>query len=122
MIFSDAKITFSSKSITFAGNKSYIKHHTSSMFTVIGIMFIGIGLGYLLRRQSLPWINKAITALIWLLLFLLGIEVGQNERIIRSLPTLGLEAFIIAIVCVLGSCVAAWGLWKYVNGRKEEVQ
>ena len=122
MIFSDAKITFSSKSITFAGNKSYIKHHTSSMFTVIEIMFIGIGLGYLLRRQSLPWISKAITALIWLLLFLLGIEVGHNERIIRSLPTLGLEAFVIAIVCVLGSCVAAWGLWKYVNGRKEEVQ
>ena len=122
MIFSDAKITFSSKSITFARNKSYIKHHTSSMFTVIGIMFIGIGLGYLLRRQSLPWINKAITALIWLLLFLLGIEVGQNERIIRSLPTLGVEAFVIAIVCVLGSCVTAWGLWKYVNGRKEEVQ
>ena len=122
MIFSDAKITFLSKSITFAENKSYIKHHTSSMFTVIGIMFIGIGLGYLLRRQSLPWINKALTALIWLLLFLLGIEVGQNERIIRSLPTLGVEAFVIAIVCVLGSCVAAWGLWKYVNGRKEEVQ
>ena len=122
MIFSDAKITFSSKSITFAENKSYIIHQTSSMFTVIGIMFIGIGLGYLLRRQSLPWINKAITALIWLLLFLLGIEVGQNERIIRSLPTLGVEAFVIAIVCVLGSCVAAWGLWKYVNGRKEEVQ
>ena len=92
------------------------------MFTVIGIMFIGIGLGYMLRRQSLPGINKAITALIWLLLFLLGIEVGHNERIIRSLPTLGLEAFIIAILCVLGSCVAAWGLWRYVNGRKEEVQ
>jgi uncharacterized membrane protein YbjE (DUF340 family) len=81
------------------------------MFTVIGIMFVGIGLGYLLRRQSLPWINKAITALIWLLLFLLGIEVGHNEQIIRSLPTLGVEAFAIAIVCVLGSCLAAWGLW-----------
>ena len=91
---------------------------TRTMFTVIGIMFIGIGLGYLMRRQPLPWIQKVITALIWLLLFLLGIEVGHNERIIRSLPTLGLEAFIIAIVCVLGSCVAAWGLWKYVN-RKE---
>ena len=80
------------------------------MFTVIGIMFVGIALGYLLRRQSLPWINKAITALIWLLLFLLGIEVGHNEQIIRSLPTLGVEAFAIAIVCVLGSCLAAWGL------------
>ena len=121
MIFSDAKITFSSKSITFAGNKSYIKHHTSSMFTVIGIMFIGIGIGYLLRQKALPWINRAITFLIWLLLFLLGIEVGQNERIIRSLPTLGMEAFVIAIVCVLGSCLAAWGLWRYTQDRKEEV-
>ena len=90
------------------------------MFIVIGIMFAGIGIGYLMRRQSLPWINQAITALIWLLLLLLGIEVGHNEQIIRSLPTLGVEAFTIAIVCVLGSCLAAWGLWKYVNRRKEE--
>ena len=92
------------------------------MFTVIGIMFIGIGSGYLLRHRSLPWINRAITALIWLLLFLLGIEVGNNEEIIRSLPTLGMEAFTIALVCVLGSCFAAWGLWKYVNKRKETNQ
>lgn len=91
------------------------------MFNVIGIMFVGISLGYLMRRQNLPWINKAITILIWLLLFLLGIEVGQNEQIIRSLPTLGLEALGIAIVCVLGSCMAAWGLWEYVN-RKEGKQ
>ena len=90
------------------------------MFIVIGIMFAGIGIGYLMRRQSLPWINQAITVLIWLLLFLLGTEVGHNEQIIRSLPTLGVEAFAIAIVCVLGSCLAAWGLWKYVNRRKEE--
>ena len=89
------------------------------MFTVIGIMFIGIGIGYLLRHQSLPWIQKAITFLIWLLLFLLGLEVGQNEQVIRSLPTLGLEALVIAVVCVLGSCIAAWMLWKRVNRRKE---
>ena len=92
------------------------------MFTVIGIMFAGIGIGYLLRQKSLSWIGKAITFLIWLLLFLLGIEVGHNEQIIRSLPTLGLEAFTIAIVCVLGSCITAWALWKYTHGRKEEAQ
>lgn len=92
------------------------------MFTVIGIMFIGIGIGYLLRHQSLPWIQKGITLLIWLLLFLLGIEVGQNEQVIRSLPTLGLEALIIAIACVLGSCIFAWILWKQVTRKKEEKQ
>jgi uncharacterized membrane protein YbjE (DUF340 family) len=90
------------------------------MFIVIGIMFAGIGIGYLMRRQSLTWINQAITALIWLLLFLLGIEVGHNEQIIRSLPTLGIEAFAIAIACTLSSCIAAWSLWKYVNKRNEK--
>lgn len=89
------------------------------MFTVIGIMFVGIGIGYLCRRQSLPWLNRMITALIWLLLFLLGIEVGHNEELVRSLPTLGLEAFAIAIACVLGSCLLAFALWQYINRRKE---
>lgn len=89
------------------------------MFTVIGIMFAGIGIGYLMRRQSLLWINKIITVLIWLLLFLLGIEVGHNEQIIRSLTTLGIEAFSIAIACVLGSCITAWALWKFINHKKE---
>ena len=90
------------------------------MFIVIEIMFAGIGIGYLLRRQSLPWINKAITVLIWLLLFLLGLEVGHHEEIIRSLPTLGVEAFTIAIGCTGGSCMAAWWLLKHVNKRKGE--
>ena len=90
------------------------------MFTVIGIMFAGIGIGYLTRRNALPFINKTITVLIWLLLFLLGIEVGHNEQIIRSLPTLGIEALFISIVCVLGSCITAWGLWKYINSKKKE--
>lgn len=88
------------------------------MFIVIGMMFAGIAIGYLSRKRTLPWINRAITALIWLLLFLLGLEVGHNEQIIRSLPTLGLEALGISIVCVMGSCIAAWILWKQVNRRK----
>jgi uncharacterized membrane protein YbjE (DUF340 family) len=127
LIYLLAKVILFNKKATFAcgkDKKSDIIHQTSeiSMFTVIGIMFAGIGIGYLLRQQSLPWIGKAITLLIWLLLFLLGIEVGHNEQIIRSLPTLGMEAFAIAIVCVLGSCLAAWGLWRYTHGRKEKAQ
>lgn len=89
------------------------------MFTVIGIMFAGIGIGYLFRHQSLPWIGKTITGLIWLLLFILGIEVGHNEQIIHSLPTLGVEACVIATVCVLGSCISACYLWKRINNCKK---
>ena len=37
-------------------------------------------LGFLLRKQKLSGIHKVITVLIWLLLFLLGIDVGGNQK------------------------------------------
>lgn len=89
------------------------------MFTVIGIMLGGICIGYLLRKQALKNIGKFITVLIWGLLFLLGIEVGGNRQIIEGLATLGLEAMVITLASVLGSCVAAWILWFFLYKRKE---
>ena len=65
------------------------------MFIIIGIMLTGMLLGYLLRSKRLTWIHKVITLLIWLLLFLLGIDVGGNEAIVKGLHAIGLEAFII---------------------------
>ena len=62
------------------------------MFIIIGIMFAGMLLGFLLRKQRLSWIHKVITVFIWLLLFLLGIDVGSNQEIINGLHTIGLEA------------------------------
>ena len=67
------------------------------MFIIIGIMLTGMLLGYLLRSKRLSWIHKIITLLIWILLFLLGIDVGGNESIIKGLHTLGLEAVIITV-------------------------
>ena len=49
------------------------------MFIVIGIMFAGIGTGFLLRNRKLPGLSQLTMGLIWLLLFLLGLEVGHNE-------------------------------------------
>ena len=90
------------------------------MFIVIGIMFAGIGIGYLLRSYKMGQIGKCITFLIWLLLFLLGIEVGNNQALIKALPTLGVEALIITVFAVLASSLASWGLLKLINkGRKE---
>ena len=86
------------------------------MFTVIGLMLGGMAIGFLLRRQEFSWINKVITSLIWVLLFLLGVEVGGNRQIVEGLATLGVEAFTITLACVLGSCIFAWGLW-YVQCR-----
>lgn len=89
------------------------------MFTVIGLMMAGILTGYVLRKKDLKGISSIITMLIWILLFLLGNEVGSNQRIIESLGTLGIEAAIITFFAILGSCVAAWALWYFLYKRKE---
>ena len=70
------------------------------MFIIIGIMFAGMLLGFLLRKQRLSWIHKVITVFIWLLLFLLGIDVGSNQEIINGLHTIGLEAVILTLAAV----------------------
>ena len=88
------------------------------MFTIIGLMLTGILLGYLLRKRDLKKIHQIITLLIWLLLFILGIEVGSNEQIIKGLHTIGLEAVILTMGGTLGSVIAAWALWRALYKRK----
>lgn len=92
------------------------------MFTIIGLMFTGMLLGFLLRKQKLSGIHKAITVLIWLLLFLLGLDVGGNQEIINGLHTIGMEAIVITLAAVLGSVTAAWALWYVLYKRKKEEQ
>ena len=93
------------------------------MFIVILFIFLGILSGVLSRKLSTGarishtdvvarWHGRIVTWLIWLLLFLLGIEVGSNEMIVRSLPTLGVEALLLSSAATLGWCVLAWMLWR----------
>lgn len=93
------------------------------MFIVILFIFLGILSGVLCRKLSIGarishtdvaarWQGRIVTWLIWLLLFLLGIEVGSNEMIVRSLPTLGVEALLLSSAATLGCCVLAWMLWR----------
>lgn len=92
------------------------------MFTIIGLMLTGMLLGFLLRKQKFSGIHKVITVLIWLLLFLLGIDVGGNQKIINGLHTIGIEAISITLAAVLGSVTAAWALWYVLYKRKKEEQ
>lgn len=93
------------------------------MFVVILFIFLGILSGYLLRKKEgvTRWQGRIVTWLIWLLLFLLGIEVGSNDRIISALPTLGVEALRLSVAATLGSCLLAWGLWKMVKDNNKDV-
>jgi len=87
------------------------------MFIVIACMIAGIVVGYLLRQRRLRFIHRLIVILIWLLLFLLGLEVGANEAVINRFGTLGFEAFLLAFAGTLGSVVFAWFLWLTVRTK-----
>ena len=87
------------------------------MFIVIACMIAGIVVGYLLRLHRLRFIHRFILILIWLLLFMLGLEVGANETVIRQFGTLGIEAFLLAFAGTLGSVIFAWFLWLSVRTK-----
>ena len=88
------------------------------MLIIVAIMLCGIAVGSLLRNWDTRFISHVITALIWLLLFLLGIEVGSNPRIVMGMQTLGIEALLLTIGGAVGTTLCAWLLWIYVS-RKE---
>ena len=99
------------------------------MFIVILFIFLGIALGYTIRTRIASsacksavgaWSARITTWLIWLLLFLLGIEVGGNQQIVASLPTWGVEALVLSVLATLGSCVMAWVLWKTMKGGEKQ--
>ena len=89
------------------------------MFTVLLFMFAGIASGYLFRKRKIRFINGLILTLIWALLFLLGVEVGMNDVVVRNFASLGLEAAVVAIAATLGSVVGAKLLLGSLKKNKE---
>lgn len=91
------------------------------MFSIIGIMFTGIVLGYIFRDMSfIKNTEKTISFTIILLLFIMGFSIGSNDRIIDNLGTFGWQAAIIACSTTCGSTLAAWMVLTLFFKRKEE--
>ena len=88
------------------------------MFIVIACMLAGIGLGYLLRNRKIRFIQGFIITLIWLLLFLLGLEIGSNKDLVSQFGKLGLEAFLLATGGTLGSVFFAKLLWNFIQKKQ----
>lgn len=88
------------------------------MLKVVAIMFCGIAVGYLLRKRRLRVVPHTVTVLIWLLLFFLGVEVGENPQVINGIRDLGLEALWLSFAGIAGTILFSWALWQWVSGKK----
>ncbi len=89
------------------------------MLIIVLIMLCGIAVGFLLRNRNTSRLSSVTTVLIWLLLFLLGIEVGGNPRIVSGMQTLGVEALVLTIGGGIGTVAFSWLLWGYIYNKEK---
>ena len=83
------------------------------MFTVISMMFGGIGIGYLFRNlKFLQNVEKTTSLTIFLLLFILGLSIGSNSLIINNLGRFGWQAVVLAASSILVSMLASFLVFR----------
>lgn len=94
------------------------------MFNIMGFMIAGIFIGYFLRKyRSLFRITEKLNMwIIFLLLFSMGLSIGNNKEIIYSLGQLGSTAIIIGLAATAGSVLLSIPLYKFLfkNSPKDE--
>ena len=87
------------------------------MYTPIGLMFLGLALGFGLRKVScLARVSRAITPTILLMLFVLGLAVGGNKALVANLPTLGGRALALTLAGVAGSLIGVLLIRRHFPG------
>lgn len=89
------------------------------MITIILILWGSAAIGYLLRRHPQAWVSCLLTPLVWLMLFILGIEVGGNRMLMESMGRLGFEALIVTLLTTVCCCLATNLMWKHVEPSHE---
>ena len=88
------------------------------MYTAIIIMFVGMVIGRLLRGLVKFSLSPFIMAVICMLLFVLGLEIGFNEKLLSEFAHIGTSAVVISTLAVVGSVVAASIFYKFVIRKK----
>ena len=83
------------------------------MFSVMGFMLAGIFIGYFLKQQKKLFkiIGKLNMWIIFLLLFSMGLSIGNNKSIIESLDHFGITAIIIGLALPAVYCY----LYLFIN-------
>jgi uncharacterized membrane protein YbjE (DUF340 family) len=88
------------------------------MWTIISALIIGLLLGMINKSVRLKSIsNSLLDYLVYLLIGLMGISLGQDEEIVSNLAELGLNAFIFAAAGVTGSIFLVLLVFYLIEGR-----
>ncbi|MFP4025245.1 MAG: LysO family transporter [Thiohalospira sp.] len=80
------------------------------MIPVLILMTVGIIVGWIFHHKTtfLKWISELTNWAIYLLLFLLGLAVGTNDKILSSFDKIGYLSIAITLLAVAGSIITSW--------------
>ncbi|MBU7015653.1 MAG: LysO family transporter [Theionarchaea archaeon] len=82
------------------------------MIDIILSLVCGIIIGRILplKESHKTLIQKGYTAVIFLLILFMGLQIGMNKSIIENLSTIGVHAALFAVVTISGSVLAVMAI------------
>ena len=80
------------------------------MIIVLILMTLGIVIGWFLHKyiKFIKITSEITNWAIYLLLFLLGLSVGTNDKILNNFDEIGYQSIIITVFAVMGSVLVSW--------------
>lgn len=79
-----------------------------SLALYLGVIIAGVFIGSrkAVKKHKLKWLSVVQTIALILMIFMLGVEIGADDRVIASLGTIGLSALFITLLALAGSVLA----------------
>jgi len=92
------------------------------MIEILVIMFSGILIGFILRKKRyvIMLFDKLTSLSIYLLLFLLGLSIGNNELIINQFSQIGMNAMLISFSGISGSVILSYFAYKFFKRGEQK--
>lgn len=70
------------------------------MLVLVVPLALGIACGFLLRGRKIVNLSRVTFGVILVLIFSLGFTIGSNNDLLTSLPSVGVSAFVMALLAI----------------------
>ena len=75
---------------------------------IILVLILGFFLGRIFKDYSiLKWSDKTVNILLYCLLFIFGLSLGQRKDLLENIGQIGVEISILTLAAMLGSVIVA---------------
>ena len=88
---------------------------------VFALYFSFLIIGFLLGSKTVPkgkeikHTNMIFMVLVFLIIFLMGMVIGSDEKVISSLGSIGITSFVLAVSALTGSVLSVTALRKLMK-------